>query len=325
VDKIIEIIAQEKDEGARLDLFLSAHTSITRSHASRLISDGLVNIEKAKAKPSLKIKPGMKISITMKEPEPSLHEAQDIPLKIIYEDRHIIVIDKPAGLVVHPGAGCRDHTLVNALLNHCPEIAHVGSRERPGIVHRLDKLTSGVMVAAKTYESYQSLSTAFSLHAHKREYLAICYGHMPKDNGSIETLLNRHPKDRKKMSSKVTRGRQAITHWKVQKEWDELSFLSLSLETGRTHQIRVHLSDMGNPIAGDPEYGGKRRANSIKDSLIRAHVKDLSRQMLHAHKLGIHHPVTKEWMEFKSDPPEDMKDLIAFLDSHYSLRVKRKA
>lgn len=241
-------------------------------------------------------------------------EAVDIPLNILYEDKDIVVVDKPAGLVVHPGAGESRATLVHALLHRYPEIAGVGNPERPGIVHRLDKLTSGAMVAARSSRAYDSLVAAFKEHRHTRVYRAVCYGRMGEQSGRIETFMDRHPKDRKKMSSKVAQGRQAVTDWQVIRQWEQFSFLELTLQTGRTHQIRVHLADMGHPVAGDPEYGGKRRANTITDPVVRSRVRKLGRQMLHAWKLGITHPGTGQWMEFASEMPEDMKALVALLD-----------
>lgn len=311
------ILKVEKTESeARLDLFLSRRLGITRSDAVRLIEAGRALVDGKPRKSSFKLGEGMEIStsVVQEKTGPPL-EGSDIPLVLLYEDPHIIVIDKPAGLVVHPGAGTTGATLVNALIHRYPEIAGVGDPDRPGIVHRLDRLTSGVMIVARSREAYVKLSEAFKAHEQERVYLGICYGHMGQDQGSIETLMSRNPKDRKKMSSRVSEGREAITHWRVLREWEQLSLLELKLETGRTHQIRVHLSDMGHPVVGDPEYGGKRRANVISDTMVRARIKALGRQMLHAQKLGIVHPVTGEKMEFTSEPPRDMQGLIALLDA----------
>jgi 23S rRNA pseudouridine1911/1915/1917 synthase len=228
------------------------------------------------------------------------------------------VIDKPAGLVVHPGAGNTEKTLVHALLARYPQMAGVGSMERPGIVHRLDKLTSGVIVIAKTQQAYIKLAEAFKEHAHKRVYICICFGGMQKNSGRIETLINRNPVDRKKMTSKVRSGRPAITNWEVMKSWPGFSMLKLSLETGRTHQIRVHLSDTGHPIVGDAEYGGRGRAANIANTDMRVYVKSIDRQMLHAHILGINHPETGEYMEFVSPLPGDMLLLEQELNRNYS-------
>jgi 23S rRNA pseudouridine1911/1915/1917 synthase len=241
-------------------------------------------------------------------------KACEIPLDVIYEDQWIIVINKPAGLTVHPGAGNTDGTLVNALLAKYPQIKGVGDPDRPGIVHRLDKMTSGVMVVARSSDSHAILANAFKTHEHRRVYVAICYGHMPQIQGTIETFMQRNPKDRKKMTSRADKGRRAVTHWEVVKQWKGFSLLLLTLQTGRTHQIRVHLSDMGHPVVGDAQYGGRRRANSIEDPLLQSYMKALDRQMLHAFTLGITHPITNKQMEFKSEMPDDMNGVIRMLD-----------
>jgi 23S rRNA pseudouridine1911/1915/1917 synthase len=315
VEDLKELIVEESESDTRLDVFLSRHLPITRSEAARMIDQGRVLVDGKPRKPSFRLQEGMKVSAETgrKDIEPSLAPA-DIPLSIIYEDSSIIVIDKPAGLVVHPGAGTREPTLVNALVYLFPEISNVGDPERPGIVHRLDKLTSGVMVVARTQEACRKLAADFKAHKQVRIYKAICYGRFEQPSGRIETLMHRSPRDRKKMSSKVAAGRSAVTNWLVLKEWRGFSLLELSLETGRTHQIRVHLSDMGHPVAGDPEYGGKRRANTIADPVVRSYVRSLGRQMLHACRLGIIHPVSGEWMEFSSALPEDFRNLMALLD-----------
>lgn len=312
----IDIIAQKGDAGLRLDVFLSNNLPLTRSAAAHLIDRDNVEVDGKNRRPSYKLKEGMHIHVSMEhDSEQGALQPYNLPLKIVYEDTSIIVIDKPAGLVVHPGAGNRDKTLVNALISHYPEISGVGNEERPGIVHRLDKLTSGVMVVARSSDAYHRLIQSFQEHRHMRVYKALCYGHMEKGSGRIETLMHRHPKDRKKMSSKVGQGRAAVTNWEVLAQWPQFSLLKLSLETGRTHQIRVHLSDMGHPIVADPQYSGKKRANSIIDPKIRSYVKSLERQMLHACLLGINHPASGEPMEFTSEIPEDMQKLIDLLDS----------
>lgn len=311
-----KILIVEKDESdTRLDVFLSRRLPVTRSEAARMIDDGRVLVEGKPRKPSFRLREGMRVGAETgsKRVEPSPAPA-DIPLSVIYEDSSIIVIDKPAGLVVHPGAGTREPTLVDALVYRFPEIIHVGNPERPGIVHRLDKLTSGVMVAARSQEAFRKLAADFKAHRQVRIYRAICYGHLERHSGRIETLMHRSPRDRKKMSSKVSAGRPAVTNWLVLKEWRGFSLLELGLETGRTHQIRVHLSDMGRPVVGDPVYGGKSRANTISDPVVRAYVRSLGRQMLHAWRLGIVHPVSGEWMEFGSALPEDFRHLMALLD-----------
>jgi 23S rRNA pseudouridine1911/1915/1917 synthase len=316
VEDTFTLTAERAEAEARLDLFVSRRLGITRSEAARLIETGRVLVDGKPRKASFKLKEGMEVFARIVHEEEGTHlTGSDIPLAVMYEDRDIIVIDKPAGLVVHPGAGTVGDTLVNALIHRYPEIAKVGAPDRPGIVHRLDKLTSGVMVVARSPEAFVRLSAAFKAHEQERVYLAICYGHLGQASGRIETFMSRNPKDRKKMSSRVSEGREAVTRWQVMREWDQLSLLELRLETGRTHQIRVHLSDLGHPVAGDPEYGGKRKANIITDPAVRAKVKALGRQMLHAWKLGIVHPVTGEKMEFTSEPPRDFQELVSLLDA----------
>lgn len=314
-EQTMDAVVEKAEHGSRLDVFLSRRLSITRSAAARLIDQGRALVDGKGGKPSFKLKEGMKVHArALPEGADAVLTGIDVPLDILYEDTSIVVLNKPAGLVVHPGAGSCGVTLVHALLHRYPEIVSAGPPDRPGIVHRLDKLTSGVMVAARTAEAYERLAAAFKAHLHARDYQAICYGRLPERSGRIETLMRRSLKDRTKMSSKVSEGRQAVTDWLVLKEWREMSLLKLSLETGRTHQIRVHLADMGHPVAGDPEYGGRKRANTIADLVVRSRVKALRRQMLHAWRLGIFHPATGEWIEFSSEPPEDFMQLSALLD-----------
>ena len=312
----ITFTTRDEDAGLRLDIVLSHHLQSTRSAAAHLVTKGNVLVDMKVRRPSFKLKAGMSLEVEIEgEKEPDTLKPYDIPLDILYEDPWIIVINKPAGLVVHPGAGNRDETLVNALIAQYPEIIGVGNEERPGIVHRLDKLTSGVMVVARNDQAYTSLSAAFKEHKQTRVYKGLCYGHMKESSGQIKTFMQRHPKDRKKMSSKVEEGREAITNWEVIEEWPQFSLLKMSLETGRTHQIRVHFNDIGHPVVGDAQYGGKKQANNITDPQIRSYVKSMDRQMLHAWLLGITHPDTGEWMEFSCEAPDEMQKFIKMLDA----------
>ncbi len=315
--KIVLYVTGE-DSGSRLDVFLSKRTGISRSASSRLILEQKATVDSIPRKPSFAVVTDMRVVCEKEEKKQSGLMPWETELSVLYDDEALIVIDKPAGLVVHPGAGNTEKTLVHALLAKYPQMAGVGSIERPGIVHRLDKLTSGVIVIAKTQQAYIKLADAFKEHTHKRVYICICFGGMQKNSGRIETLINRNPVDRKKMTSKAKSGRPAITNWEVMKSWPGFSMLKLSLETGRTHQIRVHLSDTGHPIVGDMEYGGRGRAANIANADMRAYVKSLNRQMLHAHILGINHPVTGEYMEFISQLPGDMAKLEQELDRIYS-------
>jgi 23S rRNA pseudouridine1911/1915/1917 synthase len=315
VEEKIDFIVTPQDSGNRLDVVVTRHSGMSRSFAVKLIEEGSVLVDGSMKRPSFKVKTGMHLSGAFDNRDAvSTLVPCELPLEVLYEDDWIVIINKPAGLVVHPGAGNIGQTLVNALLARYPDIAGVGDPARPGIVHRLDKLTSGVMVAARRNESYASLSRAFKAHAHTREYLAICYGRMPEEQGIIETYMQRHPKDRKRMTSRAGEGRKAVTRYQVVRQWKEFSLLRLRLETGRTHQIRVHLSDMGHPVAGDAQYGGRRRTVSIRDKTVKSCMQALTRQMLHAAVLGITHPGTGEWMEFKAEMPEDMQELIKVLE-----------
>ncbi|HEY9162295.1 MAG TPA: RluA family pseudouridine synthase [Desulfomonilia bacterium] len=316
--KRIILKVSAEDSGSRLDVFLAKRAGISRSAATRLVSEDKVTVDSLNRKPSFAVSAGMRVALEPEEEKTSDILPWETELNILYDDEAIIVIDKPAGLVVHPGAGNFEKTLVHALIARYPQMANVGSIERPGIVHRLDKLTSGVMVVAKNQQAYSRLSDAFKDHTHKRVYICICFGMMPRNSGRIESLINRNPGDRKKMTSKAKSGRTAITNWEVMKSWPGFSMLKLSLETGRTHQIRVHLSDLGHPIVGDVEYGGKGRAANIANADVKAYVRKIERQMLHAHILGINHPETGEYMEFISQLPEDMILLEQELNRNYS-------
>lgn len=315
MEEKIDLIAGAHDTAIRLDVFISRHLGLSRSQAAGLVERGRILVAGTGRRPSFRLKPGMRVHGAWEREEGTRAlPATEIPLDIVHEDDWIVVINKPAGMTVHPGAGTAGDTLVNALLARYPEIVSVGDPGRPGIVHRLDKLTSGVMVVARTGSAHDVLSAAFKAHEHMRRYLAVCHGRMPRKEGTIETFMQRNPKDRKRMTSRSGQGRRAVTHWEVVAEWREFSLLRLSLETGRTHQIRVHLSDAGHPVAGDPVYGGRRRANAVADARLRTYVKGLGRQMLHAAVLGIRHPGTGAYMEFTCDLPGDMKAFMAVLD-----------
>ena len=230
---------------------------------------------------------------------------ENIPLDIIYEDSSIIVINKPAGIVVHPAAGNYSGTIVNALLYHCKNLTGIGGKERPGIVHRLDKDTSGLLVAAKNDHSQQHLSHQFKKRTIEKRYIALVAGVVKKESGTIEIPIGRDIKDRKKISPTTKRARTAITHFKVAERFKNASLLEIKIETGRTHQIRVHLADFKHPVLGDIQYGGKNMRNW--DNI------HIARQMLHAERLGIIHPVTERFMEFKAETPEDMKRVRTLL------------
>jgi len=301
-------------EAVRLDLFLSremGHES--RAAIQRLIETGQVLVDGRPVRASLKLKGGEQIEVEIPEPLPARPLPESIPLEVLYEDGDLIVINKAAGMVVHPGAGNAGGTLVNALLAHCTDLAGIGGELRPGIVHRLDKGTSGVLVAAKHDRAHQGLSEQFSVHSVKRIYQALIYGAPAEETGKIEGIIGRHPTERLRLSGKAKNGKHAITRWKVKERYGRISLVELRLETGRTHQIRVHLTEAGFPLLGDPLYPDGGRCNNIPDSQLRGMINRLGRQALHARCLGFIHPVTDAYMEFTVEPPEDLQELLAYL------------
>jgi 23S rRNA pseudouridine1911/1915/1917 synthase len=313
--KHIELIYPRDEAPGRLDVFISRREpELTRSAVQRLMEEGRVTVEGAPARPSMKLKGGERIVVEIPPPLPAVPEAEEIPLEVLYEDGDLIVISKPAGMSVHPGAGRRDGTLVNALLARCADLSGIGGEIRPGIVHRIDKDTTGVLVAAKNDRAHQGLAHQFQEHSIKRVYVALVYGSPRTDRGRIESDIGRHPVDRKRMSGSARKGKRAVTHWKVVGRYGQVSVLELRLETGRTHQIRVHLSEAGHPLLGDPVYGGAGRLAGLKDTALRARVRTLGRQALHARTLGFIHPVTGQYLEFSAPLPEDMQGIIEYLD-----------
>jgi 23S rRNA pseudouridine1911/1915/1917 synthase len=305
-----------KDQGRRLDQFLSeTHLNLSRSQAKRLIEKKFILLNKGPTKPSAHVKPGDIISGNLPKPKSLSLKPEPIPLTILYEDSSIIVIDKPSGMVVHPAYGNPSGTLVNALLHHCKDLAGINGVLRPGIVHRLDKDTSGVMVVAKDDEAYHQLTKQFKNRTVEKVYLAIAYGRFGQDEGSIDSAIGRHPSERKRMSTKTKKGRPAITLWKVIERFDGFTLLEILPRTGRTHQIRVHLSSMGHPLLGDPLYGRKGRLGAIHDSVLRECLEKMDRQSLHAQRLEFNHPRTGERIQFVSPIPQDMREVLECLRS----------
>ncbi|HIJ94459.1 MAG TPA: RluA family pseudouridine synthase [Desulfuromonadales bacterium] len=301
-------------EAIRLDLFLSREMgNESRAAIQRLIETGQVLVDGRQVRASHKLKGGEQIEVEIPEPLPATPLAESIPLEVLYEDGDLIVINKAAGMVVHPGAGNASGTLVNALLAHCTDLAGIGGELRPGIVHRLDKGTSGVLVAAKHDRAHQGLSEQFSVHSVKRIYQALIYGSPAEETGKIEGIIGRHPTERLRMSGKAKNGKHAVTRWKVKERYGRISLVELRLETGRTHQIRVHLTEAGFPLVGDPLYPDGGRCNNIPDSQLRGLINHLGRQALHARCLGFIHPVTGDYLEFTVEPPEDLQELLAYL------------
>ena len=302
------------DDKKRLDLFLSGQDiAISRSQIKKLIDENFVSVNNFTSKAGAKLNAGDKVNMSLPPPKPIKLEPENIPLEIIFEDDFLIVVNKPAGLVVHPAVGNYRGTLANALIYHFQNLSREGSAIRPGIVHRLDKDTSGLMVVAKDDYSHQNLSRQFKDHIIKKKYFALVHGSLKTEKGTIISNIGRHPGDRKKMSAHPRVGRKAITHWKLIESYYCFSLLEIIPETGRTHQIRVHLSDQHNPVLGDPVYSSKKILSAINEPLLFNKLKLINRQMLHAGILGLTHPKTQIYLEFSSPLPEDMEEVIQLL------------
>jgi len=292
-------------EGVRLDIWLARQlTGISRSRIQQLIRSGLVTINSRPVKESHKTKAGEKVEFIISPPQPVEIKAEQIPLNIIFEDDALIVVNKPAGLVVHPAPGHDSGTLVNAVLHHCPKLGGIGGELRPGIVHRLDKDTSGVILVAKTHAALSALADQFKQREISKEYLAVVIGSLSPSSGQIRTMIGRHATDRKKMTALPRKGRPAVTRYDTLETFGDFSLVRLKPETGRTHQLRVHLAHLKHPVLGDAVYGRR----SPRDLPLEA-----QRQMLHAHKISFRHPGTGRKMEFSAPMPEDMTRLLDYL------------
>ena len=314
----IELTFPTEGEPERLDSFISRSVpEITRSAALRLIETGQVTVNGGTQKPALKLKGDERIVIVVPPPAPAEPQPEDIAIEVLYEDLEVVVVNKKAGMVVHPGAGNPDGTLVNALLAHCTDLSGIGGELRPGIVHRIDKDTSGTIVVAKSDRAHNALADQFKAHTIKRVYLALVYGAVKEDKGRIESIIGRHPTERKKMSSRARHGKDAITHWRVVARYPALTLIQLRLETGRTHQIRVHLSEAGHPLVADEMYGGGGRLSGVGDPVLKQMIRAMGRHALHAKTLGFIHPVSKEYLEFDTELPADMAGIVAYLDDKF--------
>ena len=299
----------EAESGRRLDRVLAdLWPDLSRTQIARWMKEGRVTVDGREAAPKDDARPGALVHIELPAPEPSVLAPEDIPLAIVHEDEHLLVVNKPAGMVVHPGAGNRAGTLVHALLAHAPGIASVGGAGRPGIVHRLDKDTSGLLVVAKTPATYLRLVEAIARREVNREYLTIVWGEWRDLAGRIAEPVGRHPKDRKRMAV-TPQGRVAATNYRVLQSFGWASYLECRLETGRTHQIRVHLSHVGHPVLGDATYGGgARRVLNLPEAarrLAREIVETMPRQALHAARLAFSHPATGERLSLEAPLPAD--------------------
>jgi 23S rRNA pseudouridine1911/1915/1917 synthase len=295
--------------GKRLDQHLAAaFPDLTRARLKSLIDAGLARVDGKAAKPSRRLRGGESIELTVPPLVPAKPVAQDLPLEVLYEDRDIIVVNKPAGMVVHPAAGHWEGTLVNALLHRIRDLAGVGGELRPGLVHRLDKNTSGCIVVAKSEQVLAALQRAFKLRQVAKTYLAIVHGH-PANRATLNTFFGRHPMDRKRFTGRVSSGKSAVTAFEVREQFERAALLEVTLHTGRTHQIRVHLAEAGHPLLGDALYG--RRAPQ-KSSVGRAEL-ELGRQALHAWKLGLAHPRTGAALAFEAAIPGDFRRALEVL------------
>lgn len=284
--------------GERIDKYLASMLQdSSRSFIQNLINKDLVMVNSKKVKSNYKLKASDEVEISIPEPEKLQVVPQDIPIKILYEDSDVVVVDKPQGMVVHPAAGNKDETLVNALLFHCHDLSGINGVMRPGIVHRIDKDTSGVLVIAKNDKSHNILAEQFKNHTMNREYLALVEGRLKNEMGTIDANLGRNPKDRLKYAV-VKDGKRAVTHYKVVECFSGYTLVLCKLETGRTHQIRVHMASIGHPLVGDPLYGFKKQNFKTKG------------QLLHARLLGFIHPTKNEYMEFTSPLPEDFTAVL---------------
>ena len=299
--KPLEVTVPKEAARMRLDLFLAGTLpQFSRSRLQQLIRDGFVRLNGQTVRVRQTIHAGDRVEVKEPPLEKTDNVAEDIPLEILFEDEDLLVINKPPGLVVHPGAGHREHTLVNALLHHCHGLSGIGGEERPGIVHRLDKDTSGCLVVAINDEAHRILSAQFAGRIVEKVYLAIVSGQLKKKEGAIEAAIARHPVHRQRMTAVTSRGRAARTEYCVAREGNQASLVECRIHSGRTHQIRVHFHHLGHPVLGDKVYGAKG-------------VKELPRQMLHAWKLGFKHPRTGEWKRFEAPLADDFKAALRLL------------
>jgi len=312
----VTVVVSSRDAATRIDLFVAeCDEGLSRSQVKKAIDDGMVTVNGTVVKPHYRVREGDVVAVTRRAPEPSSCPAEDIPLTVLYEDASLIVLDKPAGIVVHPAAGHNRGTLVNALLFHCHDLSSIGGVLRPGIVHRLDKETSGVMVVAKNDATHRSLARQFADHTVEKHYLALVVGDMRDDSGVVNHAIGRHPRDRKRMSTASTRGKTAETRWRVERRYGTATLLDVRIMTGRTHQIRVHLNSIGYPVVGDAVYGkATQRIKRMQNGDARRALLSLHRQALHAASLAFRHPVDGAKRHFSAPLPTDMAAVCTALE-----------
>ena len=297
------VVFTAEEKGQRLDVFVvERFPELSRSHVQKLIEQGNVLVDGTVRKANYKLRGGEAVQVTVPQAEPISVEPEDIPLDILYEDKDIIVVNKARGMVVHPASGVYSGTLVNALLYHCRDLSGINGEIRPGIVHRLDKDTSGVMVCAKNDTAHLDLAEQIRTKTAHRTYWAIVHGNIKEEAGIIKGDIGRHPTDRKKMAIVRENGKPAVTHFKVLERFGEYTLVECQLETGRTHQIRVHMTSIGHPLVNDPKYGPKKSSPFA-----------INGQALHSLQLTLTHPVTKEEMTFTAPLPTDMEKILTGL------------
>jgi len=302
----------EQESAERLDAFLAKHvTGWSRARLQRLIEDGDVLVNGQRVKSSYKLRPQDQIEAELTPSPTTQFEPQDIPIEIVHEDDDIVVVNKPAGMVVHPAAGIHSGTLANALAFHFQQLSKLGGEARPGIVHRLDKGTSGLLVVAKTESSHQHLSDQFRAREIFKSYIALAHGQLDKRQGQIDQPIGRDPANRTRMAI-VRNGREALTLFRARERFDRFTLLDVELKTGRTHQIRVHLASLKHPVVGDQVYGGGRD-KTVADPVVRSAIARLDRQFLHAARLGFCHPRTNESLMFASELPDDLRGLLELI------------
>ena len=300
--------------GSRLDQFLAHALGWSRARLQKLVKSGQVLVNGEPRPASYRVREGDSVSVRVPPPTPSHLAPEALPLAILFEDRDLLVVNKPPGLVVHPGAGHRQGTLLNALVHHCPDLKDIGEVSRPGLVHRLDKDTSGLIVVAKTSLAHAALVAQFQAHAITKRYQALVWGRLPEIEGKIDKEVGRHPTARQKMSVHPRQGKQAVTFWQVSREFPgPLTLVALTPQTGRTHQLRVHLASLGHPVLGDATYGGgvSRLHGHPRLEVLKPLV---HRQLLHAGRLGVTHPRTGEPLTWEAPLPEDFQAVLDFLE-----------
>jgi 23S rRNA pseudouridine1911/1915/1917 synthase len=313
-ERTISFSAETWDTDTRIDLYLASNLKdITRSRIQSLIREGNAKVNSTPVKTSYRLKAGDNIEIIIPPPAPYLLSPEPLDLEIIFEDSSIIVLDKPPGLVIHPAPGHQSRTLVHGLLHYCDDLSGIGGVLRPGIVHRLDKDTSGLLVVAKNDSAHNFLSSQFKNSRVNKKYTALVHGIPDNSEGTIDLPISRHPVKRKEMAVS-SKGKNALTIWKVRESLgDKFALLSVTIKTGRTHQIRVHMSHIGHPVVGDPVYGFKTAWWRKNTSFSKETVDSINRQMLHSEYLGFLHPVTNEYVEFMSPVPRDMVGVMVNL------------